>query len=458
VSACSDDEAGNVLVCSDAPAGPVSPAAEEWDTGRSMRDRCEFTTGDPVTKTIGSMVGSKIDVQQIPIKHVVVLMMENRSFDHLFSDLKDEGVDTVQHEQNPDPSKHGEAVQQYHDPTVCEPLIPGGPDHEWGPSHLQYDNGKMDGFVAASNPMGKRAMRYYKKADIPFYYWLAANFAISERHFSSLIGPTWPNRLFTVAATSCGYSEGYDSNLQIGLECGATRPNIFEKLGAAGVSFKVFTDGAIPYASSLFFDIFALNDFAAYDDIGAFEELAASNTLPAVSFIEPNYESETKKLGGAPNDDHPPANIQRGQLFVHEIVMSLMQNPDTWRTTALFITYDEHGGYYDHVAPPRACDPEGRDFMKADYAFDRLGFRVPLIVVSPYAKRHYVSRYVTDHTSILRFIEGWQGLGALTPRDANAWPMLDIFDFAQAPTAPPQPGDADRPILDPVADATCPEH
>jgi len=121
--------------------------------------------------------------------------------------------------------------------------------------------------------------------------------------------------VFSVAATSCGNTEGYDSNLQIGLECGATRPNIFEKLGAAGVSFKVFTDGAIPYASSLFFDIFALNDFGAYDDIEAFEELAASNTLPAVSFIEPNYESETKKLEKDPrNETLQLAAIEMGLL------------------------------------------------------------------------------------------------------------------------------------------------
>jgi len=142
---------------------------------------------------------------------------------------------------------------------------------------------------------------------------------------------------------------------------------------------------------------------------------------------------------------------------MYEIVSALMSNPETWKSSALFITYDEHGGYYDHVVPPRACDPGGPDFKRADYAFNRYGIRVPLIVVSPFAKAHYVSKYVTDHTSILRFIQGWKNLGALTFRDANAWPLLDIFDFTNVPADPPIPDATAIPVIDPIKDATCPE-
>jgi phospholipase C len=126
-----------------------------------------------------------------------------------------------------------------------------------------------------------------------------------------------------------------------------------------------------------------------------------------------------------------------------------------WEKSALIVTFDEHGGYYDHVRPPRACPPE-QERVRRDYAFDQYGFRVPLLVISPWARAGYVSRYDTDHTSILRFIEHWQNLPALTPRDANAWPLLDLFDFEQAPLPPPAWDDVLTQIT-PEAEAQCRE-
>ena len=314
----------------------------------------------------------------------------------------------------------------------------------------------MDGFVAASNPNGARAMEYYTEEDIPFYYWLARTFAISDRNFGSLLGPTWPNRLFLIAATSCGWAEALDTNQGIDV-CAASRRNLFNQLGDASISFKIFLsvlDWGIPI-DSMVSDIGAYDDPNAFATIDDFRGQAATDSLPAVSLIEPNYESYTARFGGAPNDDHPPANIQRGQLLIHEIVSALMSNPETWKSSALFITYDENGGYYDHVVPPAACQPVKTD-QKADYGFDRYGFRVPLLVVSPYARPGYVSHYITDHTSILRFIQAWKNLPALTGRDANAWPMLDMFDFAQVPTAAPDISQL-KPIIDTVREVTCPE-
>jgi phospholipase C len=452
--ACSSSAAPALVPeCPAAKDGPSSPATPNsdvpYDMKQGKRKSCTFGPGDTVDTTVGTIP------PMMPLKHVVLLMMENRSFDHYFSGLSN--VDAHHGDTNPDPSylnDPGHPVPQTKANTVCE----NGPSHEWGPSHLQFDNGKMDGFVAVG---GATAMSYYTEIDIPYYYWLARTFAISDRHFSSLLGPTWPNRLFTVAATSCGFAEGDDTNPLISTNCGAVAPNLFNQLDQAGASYTVFDDGQTPYIgsvpmlSSLFFDIFALNDptkFATFDD---FVSQAGSNSLPDVSVIEPNYQSWAHIVGGTPNDDHPPADIQLGQQFVYSAVTALMSKMETWSSSAMFITYDENGGYYDHVVPPAACPPED-NMPVSDYAFNRLGFRVPLIVVSPYVKRGYVSHYVTDHTSILRFIQAWKNRGALTKRDANAWPMLDIFDFNQTPTAPPKPTGHTPLAPDPTKESQCP--
>ena len=153
-----------------------------------------------------------------------------------------------------------------------------------------------------------------------------------------------------------------------------------------------------------------------------------------VNFIDPDY---LEDVNG--EDEHPPGVPRMGQRFVYDVVRVLMENPEVWKRSVLFITYDEGGGFYDHVDPPRACPPDdvpprwdGFYFdLDAQYGgtFDRYGFRVPLLVVSPWAKRHYVSHATADHTSITRFIEARFGLPALTRRDANADPLLDVFDF-----------------------------
>jgi len=148
------------------------------------------------------------------------------------------------------------------------------------------------------------------------------------------------------------------------------------------------------------------------------------NRLPAVTFVEPTYQG----YFGIENDEHPNTNIQLGQSWTYQVLAALMAKPEIWSHTIVFLTWDEHGGYYDHVKPPKACPPDGKN-DQLDFQFDRYGFRVPLLAVSPFAKKGYVSHAVADHTSILRFIEHWQNLPALTRRDANAWPLLDLFDF-----------------------------
>jgi phospholipase C len=206
-------------------------------------------------------------------------------------------------------------------------------------------------------------------------------------------------------------------------------PSLFDHLNAAGISWKVYF-GDLPFTSMFT----AVRAFGA-DRSVPLEEFyadAAAGTLPQVVIIEPKY-------FGGPNeesDEHPPANPQAGQAFVAQVVRALFDSP-LWPHAALFLTYDEHGGYYDHVPPPPACVPGDRPpiLHQGDVAadFDRYGFRVPFVLVSPYARPHYLSHRVQDHTSILRFIETRFDLPALTARDANADPLLELFDF-QRPT------------------------
>src|SRR5262249_52911695 len=152
---------------------------------------------------------------------------------------------------------------------------------------------------------------------------------------------------------------------------------------------------------------------------------AAAGTLPQVSYVDPAF-----ILGE--DDEHPPTNIQLGQAFIAKVLNAVMTSP-AWKRTAVIVTYDEHGGYYDHVPPPPACPPDAippsLQPNDTQARFDRYGVRVPLVVVSPYARKHFVSHRVYDHTSILRFIETRFDLPALTARDANADPLLDLFDF-----------------------------
>jgi phospholipase C len=153
---------------------------------------------------------------------------------------------------------------------------------------------------------------------------------------------------------------------------------------------------------------------------------AAAGTLPQVSFVDPSFIGETE------NDEHPPTSIQVGQAFVAKIVNAVLGSP-LWNRTALILTYDEHGGFYDHVSPPPACKPDDTAPLLAPGdepgEFDRYGIRVPFVVVSPFARRQFVSHRTYDHTSVLRFIETRFDLPALTRRDANADPLLELFDF-----------------------------
>jgi len=165
----------------------------------------------------------------------------------------------------------------------------------------------------------------------------------------------------------------------------------------------------------------------------------AQNNLPEMSVLDPSFSATPWPA----NDEHPPHNVQLGQDLIARVVNTLMSNPAVWRRTVLLITYDEHGGYYDHVEPPAACTPDDQDRITQaggatpDSQFNRLGPRVPLLVISPWTKKHYMSHMTTDLTSITRFVQNRFDLPAMTRRDAAAWPLLDMFDFQNPPFMKP---------------------
>jgi phospholipase C len=356
------------------------------------------------------------------IEHVVVLVMENHSFDNLLGmvprqvpgrrsvdGLRVKGGKVV----NSNPDASGTLVTGQHATSPCQ-LI-GEPSQSWNASHQSYDNGRMDGFVTASAPV---AMRFWDKRDIPFTYSLAQSVPIGERHFCSVLGQTFPNRCYFFAGTSSGT---INDTIAPAPPANGT---IFDRLDAHHINWAVYYQSepslvVVPGTGTP----------ARASRIRTFESFlpdVAAGRLPQFTFIDPDYSTTSQEN---------PQDIQLGERFIAQIVRALMQ-AKTWKHTVLFLTYDEHGGYYDHVPPPPAIVPDSvapiLESGDVPAAFDRYGFRVPTIVISPWAKPRYVSRVVHDHTSITAFIERKWNLPAMTYRDANAHPMTNYFDFRKA--------------------------
>ena len=351
------------------------------------------------------------------LQHIVVLMQENRSYDNYFGPLHREG----QPASAPVPKAPARSkIVPFHQSAMCEVA---DVNHSWTGTHAEINNGRMDGFAAqnvvAADPTGSRAFGYYDSTDLPFYYRLANTFGIGDRYFSSVPGPTYPNRFYEMAGTSFGHIKN-----DLPPAGGYTQPSIFGRLQQAGISWTVY-DAQFPTAS-FFADVQTHMDHVK--PYSQYLTDAAAGTLPQVTFVEPTYIGTV----ATETDEHPPANPQQGQQFTSGVVRALMSSPN-WSSSALVLTWDEHGGYYDHVAPPAAPAPDTiAPLLKAgdvSAGFDRYGVRVPVLVVSPFSKPHFVSHQVSDHTSILSLIEHRFQLPPLTRRDAQADPLLEYFDF-----------------------------
>jgi phospholipase C len=403
-----DGSKGDSSSGSDAQAcvTPVAP-----DPLATQRAACTFVTGAKTTDTLPITEAARA---ALPIKNVIVLMKENRSFDHLLGQLHTSGQPEV--EAIPPAFANRDnanvSVASFHSDTTC---INKDPGHQWDDMHAQVNGGAMDGFVknAANTTMtdGHFVMGTYGPTDLPFYYWLANTFALNDRHFASVRSGTFPDRDFLllgtadgVMCTGCGFPD-------------PTTPTIFDNLDAAHVTWGAYADDAL-------FDG-TLNWTATHKGahrMSDFRTALANGTLPQVSFVD-----------GVPDveDEHPTADVQHGEAWTHDIYQAAVTSP-LWPGLAVIWTYDEAGGFADHVPPPnQAC--VARPGVAKDQAFVELGVRVPLAVISPYARPHYVSHVVQEHTAVTRFIEVVFGLPALTSRDANSDALLDMFDFGCPP-------------------------
>ena len=364
------------------------------------------------------------------IDHIVVVMMENHSFDNILGVLPKgarrgrpvDGLPVHRGQQvafNLD--AQGNKIYSAHAETPCQE--DGEPSQAWNASHLSYDGGRNDGFVRAS---GTVAMRYYDDSDLPFTHSLAEHFPVGERYFCSCLAQTYPNFRYLLTGTSSGVIRTDASTFSTP----AANGTIFDRFDQFAVDWKVYYDslpaplvipGVLPPSRGPKF-VHGVQHFI--DD-------AAAGRLPQFSFVNPDYNSVSQEN---------PQDVQFGDRFLARVTTAVLGSPQ-WRRTALFITYDEHGGYYDHVPPPVAIKPDDIPplLKPGDLPgrFDRYGFRVPLIVVSPWARKNYVSSVVQDHTSITRFIETKWNFGAMTFRDANATNMTDYFNFHKAHFADP---------------------
>jgi len=368
------------------------------------RAGCTYSAGAHPSDSLGI---PKSTLAQIPIRHVIVLMKENRSFDELLGRLHDLGQPDSEAvpASYANPDAQGNPVAPSHAQTTC---IPFDPEHQSAAMARCVDGGKMDGFVqnaaATTASDGSFAIQYYDDTDLPFYYWLASTFALGDRDFAPTVSGTYANRAFSLFATNAGV---VDTGIQYPPP---NTPSIFHSLMNAGFTWGAYSDGLL---------LSGTLDWAQGDPgTHTMQELYDAldkGTLPNVAFVDgrENYE-----------DDHPLADLQLGEAWVKKLYDHAVASPQ-WQRLAIVWTYDECGAFADHVPPPSACRavPSGSPFTE-------MGPRVPLVVISPWAKRHFVSHVVRDHTATLRLIEALFDLPALTARDANSDALLDMFDFS----------------------------
>jgi phospholipase C len=359
-----------------------------------------------------------------PIKHLIISCQENRSFDHYFGfahQVQAKGFGP------PHGYSQSDAAGVRHKPFEFTQLKTTDPPHWWSAVHQQYDGGKMDGFFTASQDGvgdGNAAIGYYTQRELPFYYSLFQNSGLCANYFCSLLGPTWPNRFYLMSGTSGGITTNgfwgygiFDSN---------GWPIILDLLDEFEVSWKIYSIGFddVPAGDSdnvaVFWSRWA-HDPRTTATMADYIADCENNRLPAVSWVIPSF-----SMGF---DEHPPADVSVGMGFQEQMITALRRSK-AWDRSAYLLTYDEHGGFFDHVRPPQV-DAYG------------LGIRVPLWVISPFARRGpVVSRKPAEHVSTLKLIEKLHGLPTLASRNHQfdvATPMGGDYESGGRP-APPRDG------------------
>ena len=425
------------------------------------------------------------------IEHIVIVMMENHSYDNYLGMLRRDGSDGLPLDEHGMPlstnlAANGSVVRMRHFRGTRQDT--GVPTQSWNATHLQFDGGSCSGFVRSIECTlpgldASVAMTYWDEEDLPFYYGLASTFPLATRWFSSCLGPTIPNRRFLISGTAHGLID----DVPFGMVDYPASATLFDLLTAHGITWANYHHLSqiranwrlLSRASVLnFFRVLGglvaaiipqlipalesnlqttagvyplgfLRSLNHVRPISDFWSAARAGNLPAVSIVDPDF--------GTGSEENPQ-DIQIGEGFAAKVINAVMAGRG-WPKTLLVWLYDEHGGYFDHVTPPPAVEPDdvpGESFLRrhallgwlmsfTSYAkriqladagpttYDRLGFRVPAVIVSPYARPDYVSSTVYDHTSILKLIEEKWNLPPLTRRDAAATAPLDALDFDSPP-------------------------
>jgi phospholipase C len=375
----------------------------------------------------------------MPIDTFVVLMQENRSFDHYFgwhpdADGKNAGLTYPDDQGNQHPTHH------------LAPDFQGcafeDPDHSWEGGRTQYDGGKLDGF--RRSPNDDFALGYYEKGDLSFIPAVADAFTLYDRYFCSLLGPTWPNREYMHSATSGGNRENADPADVI-----AALPNgglyrwqtIWDLMIAKGLSVTYY------YSDLPFIGIFGPRFLPILKPVSEFYADAATGNLPNLAFVDPMF-LDGGGGDGLSGDEHPHGDIRIGQAFMADVVNAFVSSPQ-FKRGAMFVNYDEWGGFFDHVAPRFV--PDDLASSNLDESFGVTGFRIPGVAISPYARRGHVSHMTVTHESILKLVSYKFGLGYLSKRHRYASNIGRSFDWEHPNFNPPSLPQPSPPITTPCS-------
>jgi phospholipase C len=415
----------------------------------------------PITRHAGSLPFPNRPAgtvnEEMPFDHIVVVMMENHSFDNLLGalprtrpDVDGLTFDSKGNATDSNPAKDGSAVRSV---PLANTAQARHITQAWKATHEQIDGGAMDGFVR-SEQGNSEAMGYYPPEVLPFAYSLAGTFTLANRWFCSVPGPTYPNRRFLLAGTAFGGTATDTGEIIAALAKPPPNGTIFDRLDHQNISWRnYFTD--IPMTMVL--PRILLEHPNHHRTHREFLAACKAGTLPSVSFVDPatgQLSSIADSISRLPKivkdvldrldpgeTEEDPDDMYYGERWAHETIEAVLRSP-AWPRTLLIYTYDEHGGYYDHFSPPSAIPPDNiapklTSGESGDYAM--YGPRVPAVVLSPYSKPGGISNLVYDHTSVLATIEHKWNLPALTNRDADAATVMDFLDLDNAALLHPPP-------------------
>jgi phospholipase C len=437
------------------------------------------------------------------LNHIILMIQENRSLDHYFgamrqywasNDIPDQSFDGLAQFnptsgapplQGPAPTNPGcdpgfpfpgsDCTVTDNSPMVASfPMVSmcvENPSPSWNEDHVDWNladpvsaTAKLNGFVYSaahdaratqppfSDTDGVRGMAYYDGDDLPFYYFMASSFGTSDRWFSPVMARSPANHMYALSGTSRGHVYGWG---------GLTNPTIFDLLQSAGITWKVYVTDltyAVPPVNDSYLNEFAMA--AKYPQnfvpVSQFLTDSQNGTLPSVSYIDAGYNSGRDEHPGL-DDGAPGGSVQTGSHYVSTLIDGLMQST-SWQDSVFILTWDEFGGFYDHVPPQPTVSPDGikpidllpgpppngpdicvkKSGPNCDFVYT--GYRVPLIVISPFSKKNYVSHTVADYTAWLKLVETRFNLPSLTKRDAAQMDMTEFFDFTNVPwRIPPVP-------------------